>query len=1458
MTTTYHRLDTGAFTQDWSNTALIASSDAAGWAGVPSIMGYRGDGMTASTSTNPQTTTADGSATPVNVIANQTNPNTLTTGGVAEFHLTNPTVAFQGSGTADAPHLVIHLDTTNRQGVTVSYNLRDIDGSADNAIQRVALQYRIGETGAFIDVPAGYVADASAGPSLATLSTAVSVTLPSAVNNQAKVQVRIITNDAAGSDEWVGVDDIVVSGSPISATPTVNLQATSIAREAGQSQIVLTAEASADVSGDRVLTLALAGTGVAASDFSGPLQITIPAGQRTGSVTLTLLDDQLAEGDETATFSISQFAGLTPGGTTSASVRLVDSSGVSTAPGYNETFNSDLGLMQAFSADADTGRSWRVDGGRADANAFGGSSPADDWLISRAFDLNATDVEFLRFSSWKRFEDAGIAEPELQLLYSMDYAGTGAPGMASWTALPFAAAPLTASNSAPTTPSGLVDLSAISGSDVHFAFRYISSGNTGDSASRWAVDDLQLQGYTGSVLLVRASDAFKDEGAAGTQTSFDFSVTRMGDLSGIASANWTLSGTGIDAADFGGVLPSGTVSFADGQAERTITVQVAGDAVLENDETLTLTLSGPVNTSIVQATAAGAILDDDLPVSLISQVQGSGNASAFEGDRVTVQGMVTAWLPERQGFFLQEEAGDDDGNAATSEGIFVYYGGRLPAGLGEGSVGDTVQVTGQVDEFNGLTEITNLSRYRTIVDTASAVLPEPVIVSLPVSSLVDWESVEGMRVTVRSATGGGALVVTDTFDLGRYGQVTLTSDELLEQYTEGNLPSEAGYAPWQQMVQRDQIVIDDSRTVQNPDPNLFGRGGQELTADNTLRAGDGVVSVTGIVDQDGAPSGALQPYRIQLTAGVDFSGPARPTANELPAAVRDAQIKVASANVLNYFTDVGPDGTTFTNPSGTVHEVRGANDAQEFARQQVKIVANLLALDADVIGLMEMQNNGFGDGTSAIDSLVDAMNAAAGGQVYAYVGPYDNGSTTAAANTGGDAIMVAIVYKLAAVMPVGVAAAADPALYDAFSATYGNRVPVAQSFQAVEGGDVFTVVVNHFKSKGSATSAQGLDQDDGQGNANLARLEAVQDLAAWLATDPTGITDPDVLLIGDFNAYAQEDPVEALEDAGYDRVSSGYSYSFDGFWGSLDHAFASDTLTAQVAGTAKWAINAEEPTALDYDTAFKTDRHDALLFAPDAYRSSDHNPLLIGLNLFTGRSYTGTSSRDTLTGGDGPDTLNGGGGNDLLVGLERDDWLDGGSGTDTLDGGTGNDTYVVNIARDVLVDAGGFDTVLASLDWELAQGFEHLVLTGNGRRGTGNFGDNTLTGNALGNGLDGGFGDDLLQGLAGGDTLTGGFGDDTLAGGAGTDQLSGGWGDDRFLFATDGGDDRILDFLAGDRLVLDADLNGSGIVDAASAFARARQVNKDVKIDLGDGDSVTLVGVKLSLLTLDHFEVVGA
>lgn len=593
----------------------------------------------------------------------------------------------------------------------------------------------------------------------------------------------------------------------------------------------------------------------------------------------------------------------------------------------------------------------------------------------------------------------------------------------------------------------------------------------------------------------------------------------------------------------------------------------------------------------------------------LHSVQGAGSASPLQSRTVTVDGVITAVMPDLSGFFLQEQSCDVDDNHLTSEGIFVYYGDQAPTEPLE--PGLHVRLTAKVSEYRGLTELQSLSALTVVAQDAP--LPDPAELILPALELAQWEAAEGMLVRVRSATDGGSLVVTDNYNLGRYGQVTLTSDAPLLQYTQQHAPDVQGYAAYADAIVLDQILLDDGSSRQNPS-QVLGRDAAALSAENTLRVGDATASVLGVLDQfiAGSEQAYETTYRIQPTETPNFAGSQRPGPEAL-AAVRDANLTVASANVLNYFNTIGSNAT-FTTPYGTPYDNRGADSPEAFQRQRDKIVAMLQGLDADVVGLMEIQNNGF-DEDSALADLVAALNAVVGEGTYGYIhAPFSQGGTVTAPTAGDDAIMVALLYKPSVLTPVGPAAVPDPQTYPAFSATHGNRVPLAQTFRMNDGNETFTVVVNHLKSKGSVIDP---DQGDGQGANNLARLEGVDALTAWLATDPTGSGDPDFLLLGDFNAYTREDPIVALEEAGFRRIDvPGHSYAFDGMLGSLDHAFATTKLYERLVGATEWDINASEPVVLDYNLES--------YYAPTPYRASDHDPLLLGFTLQSSDTPTPT------------------------------------------------------------------------------------------------------------------------------------------------------------------------------------------------------------------------------------------
>jgi predicted extracellular nuclease len=288
-------------------------------------------------------------------------------------------------------------------------------------------------------------------------------------------------------------------------------------------------------------------------------------------------------------------------------------------------------------------------------------------------------------------------------------------------------------------------------------------------------------------------------------------------------------------------------------------------------------------------------------------------------------------------------------------------------------------------------------------------------------------------------------------------------------------------------------------------------------------------------------------------------------------------------------------------------ECRGADTTEEFERQRAKIIAALEAIDADVVGLIEIENNEY----EAVADLVAGLNDAVGAGTYGYV---DTGYI------GDDAIKVAFIYKTAIVSLVGDYALLDESVDSRFIDSK-NRPALAQTFMDNNTGGVFTAVVNHLKSKGSPCDDIGdPDLGDGAGNCNATRTAAALALVDWLATDPTDSGDADFLIIGDLNSYDKEDPIDALIVGGYNDMvynyigENAYSYVFDGQLGYLDHALANDALAEEMTGVTIWHINADEASLIDYDMTYKKDAQDAL-FAPDPYRSSDHDPVVIGMNV---------------------------------------------------------------------------------------------------------------------------------------------------------------------------------------------------------------------------------------------------
>ncbi len=557
----------------------------------------------------------------------------------------------------------------------------------------------------------------------------------------------------------------------------------------------------------------------------------------------------------------------------------------------------------------------------------------------------------------------------------------------------------------------------------------------------------------------------------------------------------------------------------------------------------------------------------------IYDLQENGSLYPETGIIHTVMGVVTGDFQSTttglSGFNIQAATGD--GNPATSDGIFVFDNGF---GV-DVTVGQVVRVTGRVTEYNGLTEIGTVSS----VIRCGMGSVSPTTVALPIANLADWENYEGMLITIPNIT------VEGHYNLGRYGEVIVGHGRLY-QATHLVRPGAASIAQ-ADLNARSLIIVDDGSSVSNPPVVPY------LAADNTLRAGDIAPQVTGVL------SYGFSAYRINPTQPLTFTRANNRAAT--PPALTTGTLRVSSFNTLNYFT-----GPTFPT-------ARGASSASELARQQTKLVAAICGMNPDVAGLMEIQNDA---APGSIGTLVNALNATSGCGPYAFV---DTGIT------GTDAIRVAIIYKTTTVVPVGAPAILTSAIDPLFVDT--NRPAVAQTFREITNDEVFTIVVNHLKSKGSSCGTGDDDTVYGQGNCNLTRTNAATALVNWLATDPTGSGDPDFLVVGDMNSYAQEDPIWVLRNAGYTDMLNAfggvaaYSYTYDGQLGYLDHALASASLVDQIGFASDWHINSDEPTDLDYNDDVldsgedASDLNQAYLYNTGPWRASDHDPVIIDLHL---------------------------------------------------------------------------------------------------------------------------------------------------------------------------------------------------------------------------------------------------
>ncbi len=627
-----------------------------------------------------------------------------------------------------------------------------------------------------------------------------------------------------------------------------------------------------------------------------------------------------------------------------------------------------------------------------------------------------------------------------------------------------------------------------------------------------------------------------------------------------------------------------------------------------------------MNWTQTQSTLAGALflVASTLPAQPllpINAIQGPDSLSPRIGERVMIEGVVSAnYLAvsdeekRLSGFFVMEDPVDRDDDPMTSEGIFIYAPDlRSPAV----AVGDRVRVSGTVVEYTssgGLSSLTELSSgVEDILHLSSGAPPTPVAIAWPEDGVFGLERYEGMLVRITTP-----MTIIENRNLDLFGEYRLAPPAGRPagyvggrrlQPTSFLPPGSEAYALGEEQAEAG-VIFDDGDLTRLPDLSF-----------DPLRTGSVAENLVAIVDDR---FGARRLLRVPETD--QFEAAPRP---EGPPEFEDVDglpggIRVASFNLGNYFLTLDTaDGGC--GPERSI-DCRGAGHIFELGRQRTKLVAALAGLRADLIGLIEVENT---TGIDAIGDLVKTLNFEAGEDRYAAV---ETGLI------GTDAIRVGIIYRADRLEILGEHAILDQSLDPRFLSG-SNRPSLAQTFRTLDNGGVFTLVVNHFKSKGSdCDRLSDPDLLDGQGNCNETRTAAAEALVDWLRDDPTGSGDRDVLVVGDFNAYQREDPISAIVRGSDDTLETeddferldlraplsslpiDYTYAFNGMVGALDHAFVSGSLLSQVRGAGVWHINSDEPDIYDYTIGDRPPSQIAL-YRPDPFRSSDHDPIVVGLLL---------------------------------------------------------------------------------------------------------------------------------------------------------------------------------------------------------------------------------------------------
>ncbi|MGL5179153.1 MAG: ExeM/NucH family extracellular endonuclease, partial [Aeromonas veronii] len=686
------------------------------------------------------------------------------------------------------------------------------------------------------------------------------------------------------------------------------------------------------------------------------------------------------------------------------------------------------------------------------------------------------------------------------------------------------------------------------------------------------------------------------------------------------------------------------------------------------------------------AHAAFVCPSDPAQLTPIPTIQGTGSASALATQTVTdkngnvtgkistgtfnVRGIVTTLGQSlTKGFYLTDPVGD--GNPATSDGIFVYLNDKdFATKYKDIKPGAELCLEAKVEEYYGGTQLkpTFESSKARLQVTAQGlnVLTSVLLVNEGETLAQALNRHEGMRVRLDSSSD---LHLTRNygFDYKVYrNNVELAHKTPLIKPTQLHVANSVDAVALATKNGSNRLVVESDYKA--PDGVLPWFPSWDADQ-GYLRIGDQLNGLEGVIVYNKDAFRLVVPSDITLTAGDLLRSPEEDR-QDAPARLAGSDLRIGSFNVLNYFTSHSSIGGALNilckdqadadNAKGCN---RGAKSQPEFEKQRTKIVNAITAMDADLLGLMEMENNGFED-NSALHNLVTRLNEQQkdASKHYAYV-RLPVTALTDGKFFGGDAIMVAMIYRPALLTPSGDASVIklpeQRYTTGGVAKTAGQRDSLVQTFTLAKSKEPLTLVVNHLKSKGSGCYENGngkTEPADLQGKCTEFRVSAAKVLGEAVSKLPG-----QVLLVGDFNSYAKEDPIRVLTDynpatserkivsashtfigeQSYEQlgreVTRSYglidlnvkfnkekaiSYSYDGELGTLDYALANPALASKVAGVADWHINSFESSLFEYGSQYTG----TLLKSDNPFSASDHDPIIVDLRLESDATKPDTSS----------------------------------------------------------------------------------------------------------------------------------------------------------------------------------------------------------------------------------------